>query len=79
MLRFQVASDIDHDHVVCEVSHGRDFLCLLSQEDGDTQVMVELPIELPTTGKASFRRIPLADFLVTIERARKQLVDPDPA
>ena len=79
MLRFQIASDTDYDHVVCEVSYERDFLCLLSQEDDDTQVMIELPIERPTIGKRSFRRVPLADFLDTIERARKHLIDPAPA
>ena len=78
MLRFRIASDADYDHVVCEISDDRDFLCLLSQEDGDDQVMIELPIKRPAKGKESMKKVPLADFLETTERAREHFVNPKP-
>lgn len=77
MLTFQIASDTEHDNVVAEINHGDDFLCLLSKEDVDDAVMIELPIELPTTGPESLRRMRLDEFISLVDRAKKQLVDPE--
>ena len=76
MLKLQIASDLDHDHVVAEINHNDDFLCLLSKEEGDDDVVIELPVQLPIKGPDSMRRIPLSDFLQMVNQAKEQLVNP---
>lgn len=76
MLELQIASDLDHDHVVAEINDDGSFLCLLSKEDNDDDVMIELPLQLPIKGPDSMRRIPLSDFLQMINRAKEKLVNP---
>lgn len=76
MISLLIASDIDYDNIVCEISDDNDFLCLLSQEEGDEQVMIELPIELPAKGPESFCRIALKAFLDIVGRAKENLISP---
>lgn len=77
MLTIQIASDVDYDNVVCEINDDSSFLCLLSREEGDDQVMLEFPMEIPIKGKQSMKRLPLTDFLSTLERAREHFVNPE--
>jgi len=53
MLTYQIATDLQHSDVVTEVNENDDFLCLLSKEEKDDDVMIELPVEIPT--KAQIR------------------------
>ncbi len=76
MLTFQIASDTDHDNVVAEVSHSDQFLCLLSKDGADDEIMIELPVEFPAKNADSFKRVRLSDFLQIIHRAKEQLVNP---
>ena len=76
MLTLQTASDTDHDNVVVEINHSDQFLCLLSKEESDDEVMIELPIEFPANSPGSFKRMGLSEFIQIIRRAEDQLVNP---
>lgn len=67
-IQIQIASDLDYENLIAEITFRGRFVGLLSNEPGQG-----LCFEIPD-GKGDFNAIGLDSFKVALERARKELL-----
>jgi hypothetical protein len=67
-----IADDPDHDKVFAEIYRNNKFLALVSQDDGQDRLKVELPGLGLDEGQV-VREAPLVDFVAMLGQAAKKL------
>lgn len=69
-----IADDPDHDKVFAEIYRNNKFLALISQEDGQDQLKVELPGLGLDEGQV-VREVLLVDFVAVLGQAARKLAE----
>lgn len=69
MWKTLVLSDIEHEHLVAEISHGDQFLFLLDREHGRESLCINFPKQDGTPGA----RILLSEFIEKLQASANNL------
>lgn len=76
-LRVQVCSDVDYDNLIAEIYCDEKFVALISQEEGVSNLKVELPG--PNQNEAAvIRKVDLDWFQKALQEAKKKLIEDAP-
>jgi len=66
-------SDMDHEHLVAEISFNGQRLCVIEKEGGNDKMKIEFLADLYVLPESVRMKFSLAEFLKTIEIARSDL------
>lgn len=66
-------SDMDHEHLMAEISFNGQRLCVLNKENGNEEMELEFLVDLYILSDSVKMKFGLDDFIKTIEVARLDL------
>jgi hypothetical protein len=66
-------SDMDHEHLMAEISFNGQRLCVLDKEGGNDQMEIEFLVDLYVLPESVRMKFSLGDFMKTIESAKSDL------
>jgi hypothetical protein len=72
---FQIdfVNDVDHEHLMVEISYEKQRLCLINKEQGNDRMEIEFLTDLLLLPEAVIMKFPLADFEAVIKEAKAGL------
>lgn len=71
--RIDFVSDMDHEHLMAEISFNGQRLCVLDKENGNEEMELEFLVDLYILNDSVKMKFGLDDFIKTIEVARLDL------
>jgi hypothetical protein len=66
-------SDIDHEHLMAEISFNGQRLCVLDKEGGNDQMGIEFLVDLYVLPESVKMKFSLSEFMETLETAKTDL------
>lgn len=66
-------SDMDHEHLMAEISFNGQRLCTLDKEGGNDRIEIEFLADLYVLPESVKMKFSLAEFIKTVETARVDL------
>lgn len=66
-------SDMDHEHLMAEISFNGQRLCVLDKEGGNDQMEIEFLVDLYILPESVRMKFSLGDFMQAIETAKSDL------
>jgi cupin superfamily acireductone dioxygenase involved in methionine salvage len=66
-------SDLEHEHLMAEISFNGQRLCVLDKEGGNDQIQIEFVSDLYVLPENVRMKFSLAEFLKTVETAKSDL------
>ncbi|MGO4153077.1 hypothetical protein [Cupriavidus sp. YAF13] len=75
MRDFQIVfvSDVDHEHLMAEISYRKQRLCLISKEGGNEKMEIEFLTEIFIIEDSVVMKFPLVEFVDVIKQAEAEL------
>ncbi|WP_230974261.1 hypothetical protein [Burkholderia stagnalis] len=66
-------SDMDHEHLMAEVSFGGQRLCIIDKENGNDQMQIEFLVDLYVLPESVEMKFSLDEFTKTLDAAKAEL------
>lgn len=66
-------SDMDHEHLMAEISFGGQRLCVIDKEGGNDQMRIEFLVDLYVIPNSVEMKFSLDEFLKTLDVAKAEL------
>ncbi|WP_227791679.1 MULTISPECIES: hypothetical protein [Burkholderia] len=66
-------SDMEHEHLMAEVSFGGQRLCIIDKENGNDQMRIEFLVDLYVLPESVEMKFSLDEFIKTLDTAKTEL------